>query len=82
MDPDPAIFIIDLQEAKKKLTKGSGSRSPQNVNPVDPDPDLQHWFSVSCAVGYAYCTLLYICWQRSLSKLPNRISARWRIFYE
>ncbi len=30
-DPDPSIFVTDLQEAQK------------HVDPVDPNPDPQHW---------------------------------------
>jgi hypothetical protein len=36
MDPDPSIFIIDLQDANKKLIK---KKFPEQ----DPDPDLYLW---------------------------------------
>ncbi len=44
-DPDPAIFVSDLQDVNKKLVLLITQKHMDSTDP-DSDPDLQHCLSL------------------------------------
>jgi hypothetical protein len=54
MDPDPAIFVLDFQDAIKKRIRIQ--ETEKHTDPTDPDP--HHWLGVLWIRNFLvwYCT--------------------------